>query len=619
MSERDQAMNAAPRERNFVVRWFLRIMRWIRNFFAFMGFIYTVVPLVIIWVFFNFSEKSHTTKPSSVVSKEPYSLWLNLDTGILESEPRMGQVLFQQLFGDTDGIYLPTVRSALKKATADAHVKDLQIVLNGLSGSPASIEELRTILSEFKAAGKPIISWVSHLDNAALMVASLSNKINLNPVAEVSLPGPAFPLTYFGEALKRLGIEMQVIKTGKFKSAFEAFVSNEPSLENREALGSVERSLRDQMVKSVALGRKKQDSEVFLWFQESFFTPAKAKELGIVDELAYVPYIDFETSADRELEAYEPDESLALKLRGGYSLHSEDGLGLIEATGEIVDGSDDGSKITPESMEVELNWAANDPNVKALVIRIASPGGSAAASDFIWERIREVNEKKPVIISMGGVAASGGYYMAAGGQKIFADASTITGSIGVIGMIPNLDGMRDKFGVSFFTVSQSNRSAVLAGKKMTAADQTYILSTIQDVYRTFKSRVAASRKMSMEKVEELAQGRIYTGLQAKENGLVDEIGSLTDSIQYAKKIAGLDETRAYPIRRFESSELSLSECFTGISQLRKCMRRHGASIKSEAIKRYYGSELSELKQLKSIKAMATKRQIQAILPVEVRM
>ena len=123
----------------------------------------------------------------------------------------------------------------------------------------------------------------------------------------------------------------------------------------------------------------------------------------------------------------------------------------------------------------------------------------------------------------------------------------------------------------------------------------------------------------MEKVEELAQGRIYTGLQAKENGLVDEIGSLTDSIQYAKKIAGLDETRAYPIRRFESSELSLSECFTGISQLRKCMRRHGASIKSEAIKRYYGSELSELKQLKSIKAMATKRQIQAILPVEVRM
>lgn len=225
------------------------------------------------------------------------------------------------------------------------------------------------------------------------MVASLSNKINLNPVAEVSLPGPAFPLTYFGEALKRLGIEMQVIKTGKFKSVFEAFVSNDPSLENREALGSVERSLRDQMVKSVALGRKKQDSEVFLWFQESFFTPAKAKELGIVDELAYVPYIDFETSADRELEAYEPDDSLAAKLAGGYSLHAEDGLGLIEATGEIVDGSDDGSKITPESMEVELNWAANDPNVKALVIRIASPGGSAAASDFIWERIRAVNEK----------------------------------------------------------------------------------------------------------------------------------------------------------------------------------------------------------------------------------
>ncbi len=619
MSDRDHETNAAPRQRNFIIRWIRRILKWIRNFFAVIGFVYTAVPLILIWALLHFGDTTHPKKTAAAVSKEPYSLWLYLNTGIIENEPQMGQELFREFFGGDDGIYLPTVRSLLKKAASDGKVKDLQIVLNGLSGSPADIEELRTILTEFKAAGKPMISWVSHLDNAALMVASLTDKINLNPVADVSLPGPAFPMTYFGEALKRLGVEMQVIKTGKFKSAFESFVSNEPSAESREALGSVERSLRDQMVKAVAAGRKKQDSEVFLWFQESFFTPAKAKELGIVDELAYVPYIDFETSADRELDSYEPDGSIAGKLRGGYSLHPEDGLGLIEAVGEIVDGSNDTAKITPDSMEVELNWAAHDENVKAVVIRIASPGGSAAASDYIWERIRAVNEIKPVIISMGSVAASGGYYMAAGGQRIFADASTITGSIGVIGMIPNLEGLRDKFGVSFFTITQSNRAAVLAGRKMTAADQSYVLSTIQDVYRTFKSRVAASRKMSMEKVEELAQGRIYTGQQAKENGLVDEIGTLKDSIQYAKKVAGLDESKAYPIHRYEGSELSFSECMTGLSQLRKCLRRHGASIKSETLKHYYGSEWKELNQIKSLKALATKRQMLTILPVEVKL
>ncbi len=607
-----------PRQ-NFFLRWTKRIFRWIRNLFAFVGFVYTVVPLLLIWALFHTGEGPKHQKIVDKHHKDPFSVWLQLDAAIIEHEPYMGENFLRELFGREEGVYLPSIRSALRDAAADKMVKDLQIVIDGLAGSPANIEELRDILLDFKSAGKPITAWVSHMDNAALLVASVADKINLNPVSEVSLPGPAFPMTYFGDALKKLGVEMQVVRTGKYKSAFEPFVANEPSAESREALGAVERSLRDQMVKHVATGRKKQDSEVFLWFKESFFTPAKAKELGIVDELTYMPFIDFETAPDILLDDYASDESLAGRLTKGYSLKPDEGLALIEAVGEIVDGSDGEQVITPAAMEEELHWAMTDDNVRAVVIRIASPGGSAAASDFIWDRVRTLNEKKPVIISMGSVAASGGYYIASGGQKIFADASTITGSIGVIGMIPNLDGMRDKWGVSFHAITQSNRGNVLAGRKMTAQDQAYLQATVEDVYRTFKSRVAASRKMSMEKVESLAQGRIYTGQQAKENGLVDEIGSLKDAFQFAKKAGGLDENKLYPIHRYEPAEMSLSDCLASMSKLRKCFRHHGSIVRSEVAQGFFGEEWADLTRLRTLRREALHSSTLMISPVEAKL
>ena len=619
MSDWNNDQETSRPRRNFFVRWMGRLVRWLRNLFAFIGLVYTIVPIVLLWALFHTAEPHKTAHVAVKDTGKPVSLWFVLDSRIMEHEPRMGEEFFRQIFGGDDGIYLPTVRTALRAASSDKRVKDLQIVIDGLSGTPADIEELRGIIADFKTSGKPIISWVSHMDNAALLIASATDKIHLNPVSEVSLPGPAFPMTYFGDALKRLGVEMQVVKTGKFKSAFEPFVANEPSPESKEALSSVERSLRDQIVKNVASGRKKQDSEVFLWFQESFFTPAKAKELGIVDELAYAPSLEPEDPTNLFLEDYSEEDSLTGKITKGYSLRPDEGLGLIEAVGQIVATTDGERSITPGDMEEELNWAMNEPNVKAVVLRISSPGGSAAASDFIWERIRALNEKKPVIISMGGVAASGGYYMASGGQKIFADPSTITGSIGVIGMIPSLDGMRDKWGVSFHTISQSNRASVLGMKKMTSADHSYLQATVEDVYRTFKNRVATSRNMSMEKVESLAQGRIYTGLQAKENGLVDEIGTLKDAFQYAKKVAGFDENRLYPIHRYEPTQFSLSECFSSVSKMRKCFRHHGSIVKASARSELLGSDALEMQRVKALKAVATQRQTLMLMPVEAKL
>ena len=478
-------------QRNFLFRWLASIARWLRNFFALVGLLSMVVPVVLVWSLLNLGESNRSGKTISTESNKPFSLWIKLDGPIAEHEPEMGEAFFRQLFARDGGIYIPNLRSALRNAAEDKLVKDVNLIIDGLSGSPADIEELRNILVDFKASGKALTSWVAHMDNAALLVASSSDKVNLNPVSDVSLPGPAFSSTYFGDALRRLGVEMQIVRTGKFKSVFEPFISNEPSTESREALGSVERSMREQMVRLIAQGRKKQDSEVFLWLKESFFTPAKAKELGIVDELAYLPHVNFDSGVDRLLDDYMDDGSISERLKRGYSLRPDEGLGFIEAVGDIVTYADSDRAITPDAMTEELFWALENNDVKAVVLRIASPGGRADVADYIWDKVRILNQKKPVIVSMGSVAASGGYYIAVGGSHIFADASTITGSIGVIGMLPNLEGMREKWGVSFHTVTQSNRSNILSGKKMTPQDQSYMQSTVEDVYRTFKSRVAA--------------------------------------------------------------------------------------------------------------------------------
>lgn len=604
-----------PPRKNFIFRWIGNLARWLRNFLAIIGFFALIGPIVLIWSILNLSESGRTTSVASKDSSKPFALWLMLDGSIAEHESRMGEAFFRQLLAQDEGIYLPDVRSALRAAKDDKRVKELNIVVDGLAGSPADMEELRNILVEFKTGGKPITSWVAHMDNAALLVSSVSDKINLNPVSEVSLPGPAFSKTYFGEGLKRLGIEMQVIRTGKFKNVFEPFISNEPSSETREALSVVERSLRDQMVRQIAQGRKKQDGEVFLWLKESFFTPSKAKELGIVDELAYTPHVDFEASTDRLLDDYVQDGSITSRLSKGYSLRPDEGLGFIEAVGEIVTFADGESAITPGAMTDELQWAANNNDVKAVVLRVSSPGGRADVADYIWDQVRALNEKKPVIVSMGSVAASGGYYIAVGGSHIFADPSTVTGSIGVIGMLPNLDGMRDKWGVSFHTTTQSNRSAVLSGKKMTPQDQAYIQATVDDIYRTFKTRVAAGRKISMDKVEQLAQGRIYTGLQAKENGLIDEIGDLKEAFQFAKKAGGLDPNKLYPIHRYEPPTLSAAECLSSFSKLRRCLRRHGSSLKAAAVNQFLESEVGEVRELRQAKALAKKGGVMAILPI----
>jgi protease-4 len=600
----------------FLWRWMRRFGRWLRNFFALVGFLYTIVPIAIIWIFYSYSQPS---RPSHEPNKHsgPRSLWLNLDSEILEHQTNMSQALMVQIFGGDGGIYLPDLRSSLKKAAEDATIKDLNINISGLSGSAANLEELRAILVEFRETSKkPVQSWVHRMDNAALLASSATDKVYLAPASEVMIPGPVFSQIYGGDAFRKLGIDLQVVRAGKYKSAFEAFIANDPSPESKEMMGSLESSLRDQMVSLIAQGRNKQKAEPFHWLKESIFTATKAKELGIVDELAYLPSIDFESGENIAFEDYaETASSGGILIKKGYSLTPESGIALIEATGEIVPASDDERSITPEALKEELEWARTNKEVSAVVLRVSSPGGSASASDEIWEYVKRLNAEKPVIASFGSVAASGGYYISVGARKIIANPSTITGSIGVIGLIPNFGGFRDKYGITFPVTTQSNRAVMLSGSgKMTPEDQKYIGDSIDETYRTFKSRVSEGRKLSMEKVESMAQGRVFSGIQALELGLVDQLGTMKDAFQVAKVEAGLDPDKLYPIHRYEGKAFSLSECLSSPAKMRRCLRRHGSQLKSSlaAEGREYligedakvAATLRQIKQLKTSKERA---------------
>lgn len=599
-------------QQSFLMRWLSRLWRWFRNLFAVIGFVYTIVPLLILWAIFHHLQGPKKPPGSIKKTEGPQSLWLTLDSSILDAEPHMGSTILRQLLGSDEGIYLPEIRGVLRQASTDSNVKDLNLVVDGLHGSMADIEELRAVIGEFKASGKTITSYVLNMDNAALLLTSVTDKIILAPVSEVMIPGPAFSSVYVGEALRKIGVDVQVVRAGKYKSAFEAFISNEPSPESKEMMSALESSLRNRMVKLVAEGRKKQDSETFLWFKESIFTAAKAKELGMVDELAYPPMIDFDDGKHLTLDDYESQIGNG-PLSQGYSFTPQKGIALIEAAGEIVSTGGDGQLITPDAMLEELEWARSNPDVAAVVLRVASPGGSAAASDLIWAAVHRLNSEKPVIASFGSVAASGGYYISAGARKIIADPSTITGSIGVIGMIPNFEPFKEKYGVTFPITTQSNRAALLSGgKKMSAEDLRYLESTIDDTYRTFKSRVAEGRKMTLDKVESLAQGRVYSGMQAKELGLVDELGSLKDAIQVAKKEAGLDEKKLYPMLRYEPAQLNLSECLASMSKMKRCFRRHASHIRTSIKDELLGAEGRVIQTAMRAQATAKRERVSAV-------
>ncbi|MFK7826228.1 MAG: signal peptide peptidase SppA [Oligoflexales bacterium] len=541
-----------------VVGVLARLIRWSRNYFILVG------ALVTFGIFFGLMMTPGKEKTLDDDAKVYLNLKLQGTLLDSSSDWRLIDEVFAQLLEKPAGPYLLDLKKGLEHAASDARVHGVFLEIQNLSGSLASFTELRSYIEAFKQSGKAVYAWMYAADNKTYYLASVADQLFLAPVGEVSIPGPSFELVYFGEALQKLGVEVEVVRAGKFKSAFEPFVLNEPSQASREMYLSMEKSLRSHLNEKITEGRKlEQSSKVTSWFKNGLFSARTALERKLVDGLTYVDQAKDQVFKPKELESYSFTDYTSQDLpKPSSSFKEKDGIALIEAYGEIH-LSQQGSEqvITPKNLGKKISWAMNQDQVKGVVLRISSPGGSATASDIIWEQVRQLAEKKPVVVSMGGVAASGGYYIAAPAQKIFADPTTITGSIGVIGMVPNFRNFQEKYGVSFHMVSNSERRSLLnPGERASAKDREVLGQSIDEVYEVFINKVAQGRKLAVEEVNKIAQGRVWTGLQAKNIGLVDEMGGLWEAIQEAKKLAKLDPATKYPLLKWQPEMSTLSEC-----------------------------------------------------------
>lgn len=552
------------------MRTLRKIFMVLTGYFALIGLSVTVLGVLAgIFVYRHMdieglSGKTETRAPEAPL--EDVILRITLDRPLsLDSIDERSRLL-SQLFSDNLPIMVDDLQLALRRAAGDTRVKAVLLDVANSSADLSTLTSLRRSLEQYVTSQKPLYVHLNEGDSAFYYLGSVGTKINLAPVSGLTIPGPSLQLTYFGSALEKLGVQLEVVKAGKYKSAMESFVQDNPSAETTEMYQSIESSLRQSLVSAIATGRKRTSEEVAGWLRRSLFTSQQALAQGLVDRVGYLRDWEEELKKEGQAKAF---VSLERYLGASDQLdeprYSNDSqsLGLIEATGEIVMASGGGGSnvITPEAMIEQLDWARTEGDIKAVVLRIDSPGGSALASDLIWDEVKKLSAVKPVVVSMGSVAASGGYYIAAPATMILAEPTTITGSIGVIGAIPKGLAVAEKWGVHFHVITGSDRRNYLNfGAQSSAEDKALLAESIKETYDTFVTKVAEGRKQTPQRVFEIAEGRVYTGTEAQQIGLVDRIGGLREAMQAAKELAKLDTEKLYTVQRYKPKAKNLLDC-----------------------------------------------------------
>ncbi len=453
------------------------------------------------------------------------------------------------------GEALVDIIDAIRLAANDSKIDGIYIRANGSSAGMAAREEIIAALRDFKKSGKWVVAYGdSYAQGDYLVAASAADSLYLNPVGTVDIHGMASRVPFFRQLMDKLGVRMQIVRVGSFKSAVEPFMSDEMSPASRLQTQVMTDSLWNFATAAISAGRGVSTADVNMWADSISFTWPARRILtdSLVSSLAYRRAAD---DAVRDLCGLTPDDDLRLVTPSEYmSMQkpvdpSKKHIAVLFAVGDIVDSGEGG--IVAESMVPEIIDLADNDKVGALVLRINSGGGSAYASEQIWEALEYFKSKdKPFYVSMGDYAASGGYYIACGADRIYADRTTLTGSIGVFGMIPDASGLvTDKLGVRFNTVA-SNPGAVIEAPfgPLSPVQQAALQRSVEDVYDLFTSRVATGRGMSQDSVKSIAEGRVWPGGAARSLGLVDEIGGLRRAVRDIADQADIDAERVvfYP-------------------------------------------------------------------------
>lgn len=498
-------------------------------------------------------------KPIQV--KDNSVLELNLDYDIPERSDEDFTALFDPEGGHSM-LGLDQLLSAINNAKTDGKIKGI-ILKTNISGSGyATVLELRNALKDFKSSGKFIYSIAPYYDEKNYYLASVADSVFLERSGNVLFNGLTANIMFFKGALDKLGIEMQYVKVGAYKGAIEAFTRTELSAENREQISEYIHDLYNSVLQGIGESRKMDTARLSQAFNNfTIKSPQDAVKFGLIDRLVYEDEVI--SGIEKKLKL-KKDDALNVIKASAYSNSDEKGkdkkdkIAIVYAVGEIIDGEGNQSTIGSVSMVKALKKAREDKDVKAIVLRVNSPGGSSMASDVIAREIALCKAVKPVVVSMGDVAASGGYYIAALADTIIALPNTITGSIGVFGLFPNMhELLTNKMGLSFESVKTGQYSDFArVDQPLTEADRFYLQSMVDRIYDDFTNVVEKGRGLDSITVEALAQGRVWTAGQAKNKGLIDAFGGINDAIKIAAYMAKVKE---YSIVNFPKIENPFSK------------------------------------------------------------
>ena len=577
-------MSFVQEEHGFFRRLLKKMGTLLKVYLIGVGLFWTAVPLLVVFLISGSVKKAYQTHQEAQVpaSKSlPSILNIEFDGVISDGIASSKEDYLSFLFETEKTYFLLDLEGRIKKAAADPFVEGLFLDFKNLSGSKNQLREIRESITEFKGKGKKVWCWVPSLDSDLFIVASVCDQLDMSPAGNVELLGPYFSLMYFGDALKKLGVGIEVIRSGPFKNAFEPLVSNEPSPETLQMYRWLEGDLRSTLIEESSRSAREglDPGNIKSWFKKSLYTGAEAKTLGIVSDLRQKEETKklFEGQlTKKELIWLDYPEYRVQDTSWNVLDSGKKEIAYLHLSGEIdySEGNSRDPKIAPDWVGEELEWAVDRDRVAAIVIRVDSPGGSALASEMIWGMVHEAALKKPVVVSIGGVGASGGYYIASAAKKIVADPFSITGSIGVIGMVPNFVQFQEKYGVSFFEVTSSDRKTIgNRGKLLSEEDKKLMSQSIDETYELFLKRVSEGRSLTRNAVHEIAQGKVWTGRQALDLKLVDRLGGIKEAIKEAKGLAGLDQDKPLPVVS-PNSEFNLTECLLDKEDIRECFAKN---------------------------------------------
>lgn len=570
-------------------------------------------------VVFGAALASMASRSEQVTVKPNSLLKITLDQPIPERTATQNPSVSNLLGGgfnldDTPG--LPDITDAIAKAAADDNIKGIYLEASNMPSGWATLEVVRQSLADFKASGKFIVGYGEIITQRAYYIAAIADALYLNPEGLVELKGFSTQTAFIKNMLDKLDLKPEVFYAGNFKSATEPLRYTQMSDYNRLQTRELLADFYDIYLKNTAASRKMDPSQLHNIINGLLVKKAAdAKTNGVVNDLFYIDQVHAELrnrmglsdkddlnfiSLNKYVKATDPRPEKALK---------KEKIAVIVAEGDITTGQGEDNSIGSDRYVSLIRKARRDENVKAIVLRVNSGGGSALASEIIWRELMVAREAGiPIVASMGDVAASGGYYITTPAAKVFAEENTITGSIGVFGVLADASSFyKEKLGVTFDTVKTTAYSdfptSPLLNRPLNESEKAIVQHGVEDTYEIFLNRVAEGRKKSRDQIHEIAQGRVWTGRDAKENGLIDEFGGLDDAIKAAAQLANLPED-GYRVRYYPETE----DIWT---KLRKELDGNGEDKTKAMLRRELGDYYRYYEQVKTLENL---KGVQARMP-----